>query len=120
MLGRATRRHLLSAQSGQFNLGTQWKPCARCGGGGSPALEAPIDVKPDHLLPTILLGAMQRHMGLGYMALVIVDPQALGVWSQSSSALCAQLCVHSSVCTALHSLKKLGLALTSGAYPELD
>lgn len=48
-------------------------------------------------------------MGLGHMALVIVDPQALGVWSQRSSALCAQLCVHSFVCTALHSLKKLGL-----------
>lgn len=79
MLGRATRRHLLSAQSGQFNLGTQWKPCAVCVWGESPALEASMGVKPDHLLPTILLKATQRHMGLGHMALVIMDPRALGV-----------------------------------------
>lgn len=43
-------------------------------GGGSPALEAPMGVKPDHLLPTILLRAMQRHMVLGHMALVTADP----------------------------------------------
>lgn len=83
MLGRATSRHLLSAQSGQFNLGTQWKPrmraraCAR--GGVSSALEAAMCFKPDHLLPTILLGATQRHVVLGHMALVTADPQALSV-----------------------------------------